>query len=223
MQFKRGAMVYSADDQEVGRIARIVLHPSTMEITHVVIRQGLLFTEDKVLPVEHFISANEEGAVLRENSAALENLPNFQETEYVPTRYAADEYPEDVPEAVYWYPTLETVPYIFPGAYGVAPWYEYGTPHRYVRHTAQNIPEGTVVLDEGARVLSADGEHVGDVEQVFSNPEDDVATHILISQGLLFKEHKLVPTFWIQSVGDGEVRLSVNARVLETLPNYETT
>jgi uncharacterized protein YrrD len=69
--------------------------------------------------------------------------------------------------------------------------------------------------------MSADGEHVGDVEQLFVEPESSRATHFLISQGLLFKDHKLVPVQWVRSVEENKVHLAVPSRFLERLPVYE--
>lgn len=226
MQFTNGARVYSADDHEVGRIERVVMHPHTKQITHVVVRQGLIFTEDKVLPVDLFTETTKDRAVLSKNSEQLENLPKFEETEYVPMENWSQEN-TDVDNAeplpsVYWYPSLAVAPYATPGIYGSLPGTYYDDPnYRYVRRTVQNIPEGTVALGEGSRVVSADGEHVGDVERVFSNSATDHATHLLISKGLLFKEHKLIPTFWIKDVAEEEVHLIVNSELLETLPEYE--
>jgi membrane protein YdbS with pleckstrin-like domain len=43
----------------------------------------------------------------------------------------------------------------------------------------------------------------------------------VISQGILFKDRKLVPAYWVTSVEEEQVRLSVNSRLLERLPSYE--
>jgi hypothetical protein len=46
-------------------------------------------------------------------------------------------------------------------------------------------------------------------------------THVLIAQGLLLKERKLVPTTWIEAVGENQVRLGVRSRMVENLPPYK--
>jgi sporulation protein YlmC with PRC-barrel domain len=97
-----------------------------------------------------------------------------------------------------------------------------GYPERpYVAETEQNIPEDTVALAEGAKVYGSDGEHVGDVEQVFMDAQTDQATHLVISRGLLLKERKLVPTTWATTVGEDEVYLSVDSSFMDRLPDYK--
>lgn len=51
MQFKQGTHVYTIDGKDVGAIDRVVLDPKTDEVTHVVVRRGWLFSEDKVVPI----------------------------------------------------------------------------------------------------------------------------------------------------------------------------
>lgn len=70
--------------------------------------------------------------------------------------------------------------------------------------------------------MSSDGEHVGDVERLFVDTESNKATHFLISAGLLFKDRKLIPAHWVNSVEEDKVPLAVPARVLERLPAYSS-
>lgn len=70
--------------------------------------------------------------------------------------------------------------------------------------------------------MSSDGEHVGDVERLFVQPDSNQVTHFLISQGLLFKDHKLVPAHWVRSVEEDKVHLAVSSNFLERLPSHES-
>ena len=45
----------------------------------------------------------------------------------------------------------------------------------------------------------------------------------LISAGLIFKDHKLVPTTWIHDIQEDEVHLNVSAATLKNLPEYQET
>jgi len=47
------------------------------------------------------------------------------------------------------------------------------------------------------------------------------STHLVISQGLLLKERKLVPTSWASTVTPDEVHLTVGSRLIEELRKYE--
>lgn len=214
MQFKDGANVYTADGDQVGRIDRVVIDPRTKEVTHVVVRKGLLFTEDKVVPLDLIVGATEDMVTLREDAGDLEQLPPYEEMQYILLDEAdqPEVYRPGYAPPTYWYPSVG-------GAwYGAYPHY-YPSETSYTTRVEQNIPEGTVGLKEGAKVISADGEHVGNIERVMT--VDDRATHLLISQGLLFKERKVIPTTWISTITEDEVDLNVRASLLERLPDYQ--
>jgi uncharacterized protein YrrD len=65
MQIKNNARVTLADGKDVGRIDRVVIAPQSKEVTHVVVRKGFFFTEDKVVPMNLIESATDEAVVLR--------------------------------------------------------------------------------------------------------------------------------------------------------------
>jgi uncharacterized protein YrrD len=215
MQFKEGTRVYTADGSDVGAIDRVVLDPQTNEVTHVVVRKGWLFAEDKVVPMDLIDTASTDQVRLRSDVQNFEDLPLFEETYYVsPGETTGDLYPAGYAAPLYWYPPVGAAwPRYYTGYYGY-PLASYNT------YTEQNIPEGTVGLKERARVISADGHEVGNVEQVFTNDELNRATHLLITEGWLFKEKRLIPVDWIRGVDEDEIRLKVNARTLERLPAY---
>jgi uncharacterized protein YrrD len=80
----------------------------------------------------------------------------------------------------------------------------------------QNIPQGTVALKEGAKVITVEGKHVGNVEQVLAELPDERATHLLVSMGM-FKEAKMIPIDWVQMISQDEVRLRVRKESFEEL------
>lgn len=216
MQFIEGARVYDAEDREVGRISHVVLNPSDGKVTHVVVRQGFIFTEDKVIPISLFKHTTQDRATLYDTIENLDELPAFEETQYLPTEVAEE---MGVPAPTYpavgtyfWYPSG---PYPYQGPLG-APYLE----QDYVAVTEQNIPEGTVALKQGARVMSVDDQHVGNIENVIVDPDTSHVTHLVISQGLLFKSQKVVPAFWVKHTLEDEVYLTVTADFLEDLPDY---
>lgn len=215
MQFSEGATVYTAGDDRVGTIERVVIDPKTKEVTHLVIEKGLLFTKDKVVPISLIGPATEEKVVLREDAGDLEQMPDFEEAHYVSagtTALPATE-PSPVVGSMIWYPpitgTLETDPR------------DDDMEKEYLKTTTQNIPEGTVALKEGAKVLSLDEKHVGDVERVFTSMPEEKVTHLLLSEGLIMKEKRLVPVNWISDVSESEVHLLVDSKVIENLPEYQ--
>lgn len=205
MQFKQDAPVISTDGQTMGHLARVVIDPRSNEITHIVIRRGFLFTEDKLVPISLVAAGKEDRITLRGPAASqdLTNLPNFEETHFIPTdQEEASLYPVGQAPALYWYPPVGV-----PMPLGIT-------------ETTENIPEGTIALKEGAKVLTPDGEVVGTIEQVLTDPLADRVTHFLISQGMLFPEKKLIPITWVSEVNEDEVYLAVGKRTLEALQHY---
>lgn len=216
MQITVNAEVVTLDGQKVGKIDRVVLDPNSNELTHLVVQKGFLFTKDKVVPLDCVESASGEQVVLKEGQLDLDDYPDFEETHYVRVEDAevSEEGETDSPSRLAWY-------YPLPGsAWWRARNLAYpGIPKPpYVRKTEVNIPEGTVALEEGAKVISSEGEHVGNIERVFADEEEQRVTHLLISKGLISKSRKLIPSMWVKSVTEDEVRLSVGEHFVEKLP-----
>jgi sporulation protein YlmC with PRC-barrel domain len=233
MQFTENATVYTADGQEVGAIDRVVIDPETKEVSHVVVRKGWLFTEDKVVPTTLIDQASADQVRLRADAGKLDDLPDFEETHYLPydRDYAASGSDAGGSGAgggarpVYSYPPI--------GASWLGGFYGgYGYPMRryyaagnqpgepYVAEVERNIPEGTVALKEGASVFDSTGSKVGSVARVFTDSETQEATHLLVAEGWLFKEERLVPINWVRDVTEEAVHLTVDADFLRGLPEY---
>lgn len=228
MKLTKGKDIITAGGDKAGSIERVVLDPETKEVSHIVIEKGFLFTDSKVVPISMLGAETKEGIILRDGEY-LENLAPFRETEYVPagletpeTRERdekqpvekAREYPARFAPRYYWYPPV-----------GIGWWRGLGTTAyvkpEYVRIVEFNIPEGTIALEEGAAVIGSDDKHIGDVEEILTDPQENRATHIVISTGLLLKERKLVPTQWVSTMLEEEVYLSVSSDVVDGLPAYE--
>ncbi len=217
MELKEGTIVFTQSGEEVGKINRFVLDPTTNEVTHIVVQKGWLLPEDKVVPIAMVSTATEDRVVLNQKIEDLDQLPLFEEAHFVELNQA------DVTAigpssyryapAYYWYPPAGFISYpgFGPGYYGWPP-----------VETTRNIPADTVPLKEGADVISSDGKHVGDVERLFVDRDSNRATHFLISEGLLFKERKLVPAHWVRSVEEDKVHLAVPSILLERLPAYQS-
>jgi uncharacterized protein YrrD len=88
MQFKENASVVTAGGQKVGRIDRVVLDPKSKELTHLVVKKGFLFTEDKVVSLDDVDTATEDQVVLKQGRDDPDEFPDFEETHYVPVEDA---------------------------------------------------------------------------------------------------------------------------------------
>ena len=207
MLFKQGVDVFSSDNEKVGTLDRVVMDPKTKEVTHIIVREGFLFTEDKVVPMDLIGSVTDDRITLQGSKEHLDELPDYEETHYIPRNAAVD----DDMDTLYWNPPLDDM-----AGYGR---YVFYPQSQYLRRTEKNIPDGMVALAEGAKVLAEDGENVGNIETLITDPNERV-THLVISSGLLMKERKIIPSHWLNTVTEDEVHLSVDSRLLERLPEY---
>jgi uncharacterized protein YrrD len=213
MQFRENAKVVTKDGDKVGRIDRVVIDPETKTVTHLVVKKGFLFTKDKVVSVKDIDTTVGEQVILK-NVDKPDDLPDFEETRHVPLDNVEPyrkQQGKGYARPIMWYHAHPGI-----GWWGEGLYPRYSRPE-YAIKTELNIPENTVALEEGAKVVSVDGEQVGDVERVFTEPEEHRATHILISKGIALKEKRLIPTRWVESVSEGEIRLSVESDIIQSL------
>ena len=218
MRFRRGADVVTYEGEKVGDVDRVVIDPKTEEVSHIIVEKGFLFTTDKVVPVSLIDTAEASKVTLREDAGDLEELPDFIQTHFVEAEEAVEEDQEE--SGLYWFPPAGQTWWGTPGYMGYPRYFGYPEPP-FVRGTTQQIPGDEIALNQGAPVISGDGEYVGDVEEVFTDPESDRVTHILVSKGLLLENEKRVPTTWIKEYKAHKVHLAVGAEVLDRLPDYE--
>jgi uncharacterized protein YrrD len=228
MHYKQNTSVFTPSGENVGQIDRVVMDPKTREVTYLVVRKGFLLTEDKVVPIALVRDANDERVTLEQEAGTLDDLPPFEETQYLPMdweeRPSEDFNPnrtrtEDVPSStlvpsapsLFWYPSVGMEPL------GYSNW----AGPTYVAKTATNIPSDAVALKKGASVIANDDKDIGSVEEVITQSQDNKATHFVVSQGLIFKTHKAIPVQWISDVTDNEVKLGVHSDLLERLPEYQ--
>lgn len=213
MRFPKGADVYSATGEKLGALDRVIIDPQTKEVTHLVISKGLLFTTNKIISIDMVNRNDNDRISLLSSGGDLDKFQDFADSHYV-ILDQTDNPTQDVPAAT-WYPPTEYAWWRSGpgGAYPAMP--------IFVRKQEQNIPEGTVALEEGAKVTSKDGQHVGNVEEVYVDKQDNRATHILVSAGMLFKEQKVLPVTWIAEIDEHEVHLSVDAEFLNRVPYHE--
>lgn len=214
MRLVKGAEVFSSLGEKIGTLERVVIDPETDEVSHLIVKEGFLFTEDKVIPIEMVELEVGERIALKETKQDLQYLPNYEESHYVRRDQLKDGEDIDI-EATYWYPPVHAW-------WRTSGYVAYPVP-KFVIKTEKNIPEGTVALEEGAKVISVDGDHVGDIERVITEPDENRATHFVVSEGLILKHKKLIPSPWVRSVDEDEVHLNIKTDLFENLPDYYPT
>jgi uncharacterized protein YrrD len=210
MKFNENATVLTADHDKVGQLEQVVIDPRTKEVTDIIVRKGILFSkEDKVVPINMVASAADEVVLLRPDVGDLQTLPDYEEEYFVPLtgqNRRKPGYKSPIPVLIGYYP------YTVPGQSPLPP---------YIKETEKNIPKDTVALEIGAPVISADGDHVADIESVMTDTNADRVTHFVVDQGLLLKERKLVPTTWVSHVEGDKVHLVVGTELLNNMQEYQ--
>ena len=197
IQFQKDASVLTANGQQFGTLERVVLNPENKVVTDIVVRTGTLFSKaDKVVPIEYVVETTENQVVLSNEAGELESFPPLEERHLVSENADAAQQPADIPPVVYGSPGFGSMLVPAPG-------------EQLVTQIEQNIPAGTVAMKEGAKVISADGKHVGNVERVLADPSVAQVTHLVISQGLFTKASKLIPINHVMTVGEDTVHLRV--------------
>lgn len=216
MQFKKNCDVVTHDKNIVGRIDRVVIDPATDEVSHLVVKKGFLFTEDKVVPITDIETTGEKITILKK-TAEPDDYPEFEETHYIPNAGVEDFDRRQTDEArqLLWYHAAVNAPYLKSSPYP--------SDHKplYYKKTHRNIPDDAVALEEGADVRDTDGKHLGTIEDIYAEPETFTTTHLLVSTGLIKKDRKLVPVNWIKDIVEDAVQLHINSRVFDSLPNAE--
>lgn len=217
MKFVDNTTVLTADEEKVGKIDRVVIDPSTREVSHLVVEKGFFFPEDKVIPVSLVAEANEDQVLLRETKEDL-SLQHFVETEFIPVETLDSREDRDVTtyrHPYYAYPAIGTR-----ASWGTGWFYDPLFNTRTAEVTERNVPDDAIALNEGAKVYSYDGEHVGEIEAVYTTDEENRITHFVISRGLLFEDYKLIPVFWVTKTEEEKVQLGVKSDTLASLPDH---
>jgi sporulation protein YlmC with PRC-barrel domain len=203
MRLETQAVVRTEDGTEVGRIDRLVLDPETKEVTHLVLKKGVL-PEDKVVPMGRVDAGTEEGVILRGDEAELELLPPFEEKHYVEGGgpAASPVAPMDLAVGPEYGEAVVPLP---PAAAGTRPLVE----------VTRNIPDGTVAVKAGASVVAADSRKVGRLEQLRTRPGTDEVSELVIAQGFLGRTRRRIPVRWVQRMTDSVVRLQVGSALVD--------
>jgi len=212
MKINLGAKVNTENNKSIGEIEQIVVDPADEEITHVVIKKGAFFTQDKLVPIGMVGMVNEGEIHLRASEEEIEQLPDFETKFYV--NYD-DLKKIDNQEVGY---AARLIMYPPAGVMGMPAGPRFFPP--VVTRTEKNIAPHAVAIKEGADVIGLEGNKAGDVEEIIMDPRLDRVTYFVISKGMLFKERKLLPTTWVRNLKDGKIKLTVNEKIIQQLPDY---
>ena len=81
-------------------------------------------------------------------------------------------------------------------------------------------PVSWLVIEEGWKVVDAQGEDIGQVEEVVGDTANDIFNGLAVSTGLLGKP-RYVPAEQVGEITDGQVQLTLSAEHVERLDEHE--
>lgn len=173
-------------DGSCGSLYRVVMHPSTHRITHLVVHMGGMFGAEVVVPIGYMEAADIEEIRLKLSRDELKDLPPFSETDFSLPEAGAPRPPYIAEGGVLW-----------PSHYAPFLTHDIGPGPMRIEH--HNVPAGELELREGEPVYCQDGE-CGRVERVLFDSDTEEATGFVIRQGFLFTRDVSIPLGWVDHV-----------------------
>ena len=210
MRYNLDADILDHSGDKVGELQHVVVDPITNEITHLVVRKGWLFKQDKVLPESLVGQTDEEGIHLYQFDGSLGDMPDYEETHFLPYNYVDNEDDDStqVINTVMMYPPVGR-PY---GTFPIFP-QEFQT-----QVVEKNIPKAAIAIQEGATLVDMEGEELGEITEVIATATADRVTDIV------FKDTdgnmKRIPIHWVQDMFENSVRLAISEEMLNNVPEH---
>jgi hypothetical protein len=184
----------SCSDGPCARTRRVVLKPTTEQITHIVVSDELYPETEYLIPVELISTSTPESIELNCSKEEMSAMPVFDQIQFIPSNlngYVGGPY-------VMW-------PYYIPQA---AP----------MRLEKEHIPLDELTIRRTADVEATDG-HIGHVDGFLVNPQNDHITHLLLREGHLWgKKDVAIPVSEIDHYQDNGVFLKMSKQEIEALP-----
>ncbi len=213
-EFADGATVESPDGESLGKIDRFVIDPSSREVTHLVIRKGVFFPEDRVVPMG-MVARIDNGNPVLADQVELEELPQFEVDHYVPVDSATrDRFDDPLGEASMW-----RYPMAGQGMYPAYPAYPPTDP-ALSNVKERNVPDSSVVINDGTDVRTPEGDSIGSVAEVTTD-DDGRLNHLVVDLGFL-SGHRVLPAHWIEAIRDDAITVAVAEEALSGLDEWRT-
>jgi hypothetical protein len=184
----------NCSDGPCGRTTRVILKPSTKEITHVVIdNDDPLAGKEYLVDVNRIMESDPTKVRLTLSQEELEQMPLFSATQFIPSELGG----------------FTGVPYM------MWPYYPAAAP---VQVEGKPIPAGELVIRRGAKVNALEGP-VGKVDEFLIDPANDQITHLIMREGHLWgKRDVTIPVEQIDHFKDDTVFLRLSRPDIEQLP-----
>jgi sporulation protein YlmC with PRC-barrel domain len=195
--FRLGTPVF-AGDRKAGRITKIIADPGKRLPLYLAVRTGWLRRgREIVVPISLVSSASAEKVALALTKDELQQFPDYEFT-FVKEEYKKSEF--------------------FPSSYGTSLYYP--PDNSYFRVIKQrSVPDHSIAVEKGMQVFDHGGQKVGRVKGLILDKTLRQANFIVLS-GDYFAPLKLIDTRVVQDVSSTGVKLSIDWKTVEKLPEF---
>jgi hypothetical protein len=185
----------SCSDGPCGQSTRLILKPTTEQVTDLVVVSDESLSETEYLvSIDHVAESTPDKIRLDCSKKELSQMPIFDRIDFVPSEMIG---------------RIES-PYLSRPFYPSKP--------SHVPLAKDQIPAGELVLRRGAAVEALDG-HIGQVDEFLINPSNDHITHLVMREGHLWGQKDVtIPVAQIDHYKDNTVYLKMNKQDIEILP-----
>ncbi|MBT4819434.1 MAG: hypothetical protein HON70_27245, partial [Lentisphaerae bacterium] len=119
MKILFGTSVATRDGKDVGQVKEVIVDPRTRTVTHIVVQEGLLFENDRIVSAEDVERASETAVLLSVSEAELTDLSvDYAEEHFITADVEEVDALEGDLSASYWTRPLGVVPSLIPPGLG---------------------------------------------------------------------------------------------------------
>lgn len=186
-----------------GKLQKLVVDPENMKVTDLIVQQGLILTEDRVVPVSDVDRATEDYVMLSINDIDLEDYPEYNS-------YKVDEVdPKSYQKAIRSYYIASPV--------GISPAGHY-VPVIQRRTVHVNLLPDQEVIGRGTPVYNKRKE-VGNVDHILVDTGSGELTHIVVNPGL-FANSVVLPISMIRRIDKKGIFIDLDENEIDQFPEY---
>jgi sporulation protein YlmC with PRC-barrel domain len=186
-----------------GRSTYVLINPVRKKVTHLVVKEAGPSHIERVVPIEAVSKTAPDVILLQYSRDELTHMDPFIQREYIRDKMPD---PDDAP-----------IGYVGPGPFLLWP---YVVPDQTTLVTVEHkqIPRGELAVRRGTQVEATDG-HVGRVDELLVNPENDCITHLVMREGHLWGQKDVtIPVSEIDRIEGDVVHLKLSKGEVEALP-----
>jgi hypothetical protein len=199
-ELRAGATVRGTDGW-LGQVDALVVDPVRLRTTHLVVRHDA-FDGRRLVTVDHVEQATRDEVVLDLDTAGLRAAAPFDEPHYnLPGSTPEDGGLPTAPRALFY------EPYASP----VGGW---------IANDVERIPAGEVTIRRHDTVHTADGTHVGHVDELVVDADGAVTHLVLREDHLLRRDQDVVVPVGGATFSEGSVVLGLDLAAVEALPHH---